>query len=687
MLNLLLEIGTEELPPASVVPAVQYLASQFARQAEAERLGFGKIETFATPRRLAIRVENVSQSTPEVEETRMGPSVKVAYADDGTPTKAALGFARGQKIDVAELTRIVTTKGEYVGARIVHPGRPAAAVLKPVLEDVVSAIPWPRPMHWGWEESAWGRPVHWIVALLDSEVLPMTFAGVASGKSTWGHRFLCNRPLKVPTANAYEAIMDKASVVPRVEDRKATILRLAREAVAPNVMVEDEALLDEVVQLVEQPQVGVGTFDPNFLELPREVLISEMREHQRYFAVEDPDGKLANQFIVIYNTPVRDPHVVINGNRRVLVARLSDGRFFLDRDRERSLASRVDDLEQVVFLKQLGTIREKVDRIVMLSAYLSAMIYPKVARWARRAALLSKADLTSQMVGEFPDLQGVMGRTYATADGEPEEVAVAIEEHYQPRGAHDSVPASETGVVVSISDKIDTLAGCFAVGLRPTGTADPYGLRRAALGIIRTILEHKLECPLDRLIQTAVSGIGAQATEPVDDTNKSIDQFFRARLKAYMTERAPVDVVDAVVSTGINDLPAVVEKINALAEMREQADFEPLAVAFKRVANILKKETPDEPVSADLLEEEAERALWNDYETTKENVEAALAKRDFRAAAAALIALKEPVDRFFDDVLVMAEDPAVRVNRLALLRDLRALFNTIGDISRIQVEA
>ena len=668
------------------MPSIEYLTAQFTERARAERLGFGPIESFATPRRLAIRVSDVDKSTPELRETRMGPAARIAFDADGNPTKAAQGFARGAKVDVSQLQRVETPKGEYIAAEVVQPGKPAAEVIAPIVTAILGSIPWPKPMRWGWEPTGWGRPIHWIVALLDGEVLPLEFAGVNSDRNSWGHRFLKNEPLNIASAADYEAVMAEAKVVPSISGRSDQIMAAAQAAVAPHRLVEDADLLAEVVQLVELPQVGVGEFDPSFLELPREVLISEMKEHQRYFAVEDDNGNLVNRFVVVYNTPVRDPNVVLQGNRRVLVARLTDGAFFLRRDKQRSLESRVEDLSQVVFLKQLGTVRQKVERIERLAGELGPLLFPEAADDARRAALLAKADLTSDMVGEFPELQGTMGRYYAIHDGENEAVAHAVEEHYRPKGANDQVPSSEAGIIVSIADKMDTLAGCFAIGMQPTGAADPYGLRRAALGVIRIALEHKLRFSLGDLIRTAIAGIGEAATEEADAVQRALDRFFKARLKAWLSNDAATDVIDAVVSAGIDDLPAVTAKVAALAQMRDNADFEPLAVAFKRVSNILKKGAPDLAAAPDRFEHDAERGLWQTYGETKNTVDQALQDRDFSTAVGALIELKAPVDQFFEDVLVMAENEDVRNNRLALLRDLRTLFHSVADISRIKVD-
>jgi glycyl-tRNA synthetase beta chain len=411
-----------------------------------------------------------------------------------------------------------------------------------------------------------------------------------------------------------------------------------------------------------------------------------MKEHQRYFAVEDANGRLVNQFLVVYNTAVRDPAVVINGNRRVLAARLADGRFFLERDQSRPLAERVDDLERVVFLTGLGSLRDKVARLERLAVTLAESLFPDAVATVRRAAHLCKADLTTDMVGEFPELQGIMGREYARHDGEDEAVAVAIAEHYHPRGAHDAPPATNAGVAVALADKLDSLAGCFALGLIPSGTADPYGLRRAALGLLRTTLEHDLVYSLRDALTAALAAVGEVANCDVAATRAALEAFVSRRFKGLLLAEDGVtaDVVEAVLATGLDDICAVAAKVRALASMRDREDFEPLAAAVKRVTNIL-KEPPDAAVDPALFEQDAERALWAAHGEVRGQVATQLAARDYAAAAATLIGLKQPVDRFFDDVLVMADDNAVRINRLALLRELKALFEQVADVSRIQV--
>ncbi|MBN1947343.1 MAG: glycine--tRNA ligase subunit beta [Bradymonadales bacterium] len=684
-MDLLVEIGTEELPPASVMPAIEYLATQFESQASVQRLTHGLIERFATPRRLALRVSDVAERTTDLQLTRIGPSARAAFDAAGQPTKAAVGFARSQGKSVEDLQVVQTEKGAYVALLTVEPGRPAQQVLGPLLERLIAQIPWPKPMHWGWTQASWGRPVHWIAAMLGETPVSVHFAGIESGNQTFGHRFMSPGPHGIPNPREYERILEQAFVLANPQQRRSRILELIRQAAAPDRLVHDEELLDEVTQLVEYPLVAVGTFDPRFLALPREVLISELKEHQRYFAVEDEAGHLVNRFLIVYNTQVRDPSVVVRGNVRVLVARLNDAEFFLARDCQRPLHTRVADLSQIVFLQQLGSLRDKVDRVVALSDHLSGRLCPQAAEAARRAAFLCKADLSTDMVGEFPELQGIMGGEYARkVDGEPEEVASAIAEHYLPKGAGDRVPRTPAGMVVSMADKMDTIASCFCVGLEPTGTADPYGLRRAALGIIRITLEHQLVYSLRELIAVALAQVPACKGEP-GALLAAIEGFFRVRLKGLLGAEVRGDVIDAVLVTGIDDLVSAAARVQAVASILQAADFEPLAVAVKRVNNILKEKVAV-PVNPAYFEHDAERGLWAAYQETRSRVGSSLQERDFSAAVSGLIELKQPIDHFFESVLVMTDNPEVKQNRLALLGSIQELFGSIADISRIQLE-
>ena len=685
----LLEIGTEEIPARMAPAGVAELKTRFLKEAAALHLDVSDVRTAVTPRRLVLAVGSIPVRQADVELEVTGPPAKAAFRD-GQPTKAAEGFARGQGVDVGDLYTVDTPKGPYVAVRKHISGRPVAELLQEALPRLISSLPWPKSMRWGREPQAFVRPVHWIVALLGADVIPFEYAGIASGNTTRGHRFMAPTPFTVEGPDDYFARMADASVLLDPEDRRARIqsgvTSLATEA--GGQVIADDGLVEEVTQLVEWPVVTLGSFAQDNLALPKEVLITSMRSHQRYFAVEDGDGGLLPRFVVVSNTQTRDPAVVTRGNERVLAARLSDARFFFGEDKKKPLADYVDALEDRIFLAILGTVRAKAERIQSLAAFLAQRLAPDAASTADRAALLCKADLATHMVGEFPDLQGVMGREYARSSGETDEVATAIFEHYLPRFAGDSVPDTDAGAIVSVADKMDSLVGCFGIGLLPTGTQDPYALRRGALGIIHTFQAKGWRLGLSDLISAGIVAYGDKLTRTAEETRADLLDFFRGRLKSMLTAEVATDVVDAVLATGDDVLIDLVAKVRALSTFRQREDFEPLAAAFKRVMNITKGQEvgPGGPEHTALVEE-AEVQLLREAETRGEASRKRLVARDFEGALAELALLKPSVDGFFDKVMVMAEDPDVRRNRLALLVQIRSLFSNIADFSRIQTPA
>ncbi|TVQ98011.1 MAG: glycine--tRNA ligase subunit beta [Deltaproteobacteria bacterium] len=693
-MKLLFEIGTEELPAGEIDTAREAIAAHFVDAARAARLGHGEVRTMATPRRLALLVEDIAERAEDHEEEVTGPAAKAAFGEDGTPTRAAEGFARSRGADVADLYTIDTPKGPYAALRIHHVGETAATLLPAILDGAFGAIPWKRSMRWGWGDATFARPIHRIVALLDDDVLPVSFAGISAGRTTTGHRFLAPDEVDVPTAGAWQALLRDRFVIADPAERRERIAdgldRLAADAGLERI--PDDGLLEEVVHLVEWPEPMLGHFPEVFLELPAEVLVTSMRSHQRYFAMRRPDGGLANAFGFVSNMKVERPEVIVSGNLRVLLARLEDARFFFREDRRRTLVSRVEDLERVVYIDGLGSVAARQQRIERLVEKLVPR-YPGIekadAEAARRAASLCKADLVTGMVGEFPDLQGTMGRHYALLDGENETVAVAIEEHYRPRGATDAPPATHAGVLVSLAEKLDAITGAFALGMQPSGSADPQGLRRAALGIVRTLLHHGLPMQLEEVVREAWDGLPAGDLAPMEETVQAIVRFLRGRVRAMLTTDHDTDLVDAALAVALDDLPSVRPRIAAIATLRDNADFAPLAEAFKRVVNILLRaeETGDlDGTSLDeaLFEVQAEHDLARALDVAADRANAAFAARDHATAAQALIALKAPIDAFFDAVLVNAEDEALRRNRLALLRMVRTLFLRLADISLIQ---
>lgn len=700
-MDLLFEIGTEELPSTQIDTALAALAQHLVDALEEARLQHGEVERFATPRRLAIVIRDVAAQATDMEELALGPAARVAYDEQGAPTRAAIGFAKGKGIDVSALQRIETERGEYVGVMVRDEGRPAAELLPGILSDSFAAIPWKRSMHWGWSEVSFGRPVKWIVALLGDAVLPVQFGGIESGRETRGHRFLAPAPIALTSAEAYAPALRDAYVMASVEERRAFIQREVAEIARKEGLTAliDEELVDEVVHLVEWPVPMLGRFDEELLEVPREVLIVSMRTHQRYFPAERSPGELANAFIFISNMVVEDPSVIIAGNLRVLRARLEDARFFWREDGRITLEERRGRLDTIRYIEGIGSVLDRADRLEALTGALVEHYAPDDAQLrshAARAARLSKSDLASAMVFEFGELQGVMGRYYALSDGEAPEVAAAIDEHYMPRSAGDATPPSAAGTFVALADKLDAIVGCFALGLKPSGSADPYGLRRAAIGVLRIAMERNLRLDVRALAERAYDLLPGGAIRPRHEVLDEVEAFILDRIRMLLTD-TPTDVAHAVVAAIGDDIPSAKERARVLLMLRANADFEPLAAGFKRVVNIVSKAAENDPAFAEALEtkvprpdeallaHDAERALHAALVQAEGEVQRAGSDGDFEAMARTLIQLKAPIDTFFDEVLVNDEDAKIRENRLALLASLRALFLSFADISLVQV--
>jgi glycyl-tRNA synthetase beta chain len=687
--ELLLEVGCEEIPAGFLSRGLTDLAVSVPAALSAARLAHGAVQIWGTPRRIAIAVAELAGRQPDVSERVVGPPVQAAFDKAGKPTKAALGFAEKNGVDVASLERseVAGKKGEYVVCTRREPGRTALEVLPGLVAELLAAIAWPKTMRWGTGEHAFVRPVHWLVALYGGEVVPVEFAGVRAGRATRGHRFLAPAPIDLDgSAAGYLAALRDAHVIAEPDRRRTMITaELARiEKETGGRVRPDPALLDEVSFLVEYPVAVCGGFDPSFLEVPEEVIVSAMRSHLRYFAMEE-GGKLANRFVTIAGTIVKDPAVVQHGNERVLAARLADAQFFFREDQKHKLDEFAGRTAGIVFQKKLGTVAQKVERIGQLAGWIAGEVGADAALVARAAAL-AKFDLTTSMVGEFPDLQGSMGRRYAERAGEDARVAAAIAEHYLPRGAKDDPPAAETGSIVGMADRLDTLVRCFDVGLAPTGSADPYGLRRAGLGLLRILIARDWRLPLRDLVAHAGApggGLG-EVAEPV---RAQVLEFVRTRLRGYLVdvEGLAADCVDAALAAGFDDVPDARARAAALSRMRARADFEPLAAAFKRVANILKGASPAGQPDPAVFAEEEERALWASFGEIRERVDARLGERDYAGALQVLAELKAPVDRFFDKVLVMDKDERVRTNRLALLGRINATFTRIADFRQMAV--
>ncbi|MBE0504928.1 MAG: glycine--tRNA ligase subunit beta [Desulfuromonadales bacterium] len=683
--ELFFEIGSEEIPAGFLPKAMADMEGLIRKELESARIEFSAIETMAAPRRLVLVVRDLAEEQPNLFIRAMGPAKNVAFGADGTPSKAAEGFARGQGVSVSDLKIIATEKGEYLCAEKEESGRPTAQLLTEILPRLIAAIPFKKSMRWKDLDVRFARPLHWIVALYGGEIVPFSFGDIHSGNASCGHRFMANTPFAVRDFADYLAQCEKHFVIPSPARRREIISRdiAALAKTVGGEVLADAGLLDEVTFLCEYPSAVLGTFNPDFLQVPKEVLITSMRSHQRYFSLVDASGKLLPCFITINNTLSDDPSVVVKGNERVLRARLSDARFFYEEDQKVPLADRVEALKSVVYQQKLGTSYEKMERFRALSGLLASRFAPELQIATERAATLCKADLVSGMVGEFPEVQGIMGRDYALRQGESLEVANAIAEHYLPTAAGGELPTSEIGAFVSIADKLDTICGCFGVGLIPTGSADPYALRRCAIGILNIVISRNLTLSLPELIGQSLDLLNAKLTRPRAEVQAEVIEFFRGRLLNILTSQGyATDLVEAVLAARFDDPSDAGERVKALALLKEQADFEPLAAAFKRIGNIIKGGV-DAPIEPALFEADCEGALFHELQKVEAGLELCLEKRDYTTALRAIAALRPTVDAFFDGVMVMAENPQVRSNRLALLTSAGRLFSGIADFAKI----
>ncbi|MGA3116825.1 MAG: glycine--tRNA ligase subunit beta [Syntrophobacteraceae bacterium] len=686
--TLYIEIGTEEIPAGYILPALESISSRMARFLDENRIAHGEPTVAGTPRRLVLNVPDVADSQQPVRNEVIGPPKSAAYDAQGKPTKAAEGFAKGQGVSIGDLTTKQTPKGEYLCVFREEAGLAARELLEKMLPDFIAKIPFPKSMHWSSYSETFARPIQWLVALLGQQVLQCEYARVRSGKKSMGHRFMSPVWIEVSDFESHRENLRKNYVILDIAERRQLIRQgtgTAAAGVGGKVLADDE-LLDEVTQLVEFPQPLVGQFEAKYLELPPELLITVIKKHQRYFAVTDGAGALLPYFVTISNTVPRDFALVEAGNARVVRARLEDARFYYREDRKVPLVHRVEQLKGVVFHSKIGTSYEKMERFSELALMLAERVAPERVPEIRRAALLCKADLVSGVVSEFPELQGIMGRTYARLQGEPEAVAEAIYEHYLPNRAGGPVPSRIEGSLVSIADKIDTIAACFGVGLLPTGTADPFALRRQTLGIIRIVLETPLHISLAEIIDRALTLLSNKLIRPAENVKLDITAFFEGRLHHYLAtldEGLSTDVIEAALSVGIDDLLEAVERTKALARFTARPGFSDLAAAVKRVANII-KEPETAPVDASIFKNSAEGLLFDELVKAEADVGSRLVRSDFAAAIESMARLKPMIDSFFDSVLVMDKDDSVRRNRLALLTRTRDLFARMADFHKIQ---
>jgi glycyl-tRNA synthetase beta chain len=687
--ELLLEIGTEEIPAAFLPKAITDMEDMIRKILSEKRIGHGAVRAMATPRRLCLYLAEVAEKQEDQLVEKMGPAKRVAFDENGNPSKALAGFARGQGMNIADLISVTTEKGEYLCARKMIAGEETKALLPEILAKFIPSIPFKKSMRWSDLELRFARPIHWVVALFGGEIVPFRIENIASGRETRGHRFMSPEPVAVKDYKDYLVKTREKFVIVDPDERRKVILEAADKAAAGvgGKVLRNDELLEVVTFLIEYPTAVCGSYDASYLELPAEVLITSMMSHQKYFPVVDDKGKLMPYFITINNTLARDPSVVARGNEKVIRARLSDARFFFQEDRKISLDKRVEDLQKVVFHSQLGTSFEKVQRFRKLAAYIAKQVNPALLATADRAATLAKADLDTQMVGEFSELQGVMGREYALIAGENPVVAKAIYEHYLPIAAGGELPATDEGAIVSIADKIDTIVGFFGVNLIPTGTADPYALRRQALGIVNIILDKKYPLLLDGLVDESLRILGDLLKKPAAQVKAEVLEFFKARFENQLISQGhPYDVVDSVLATGISDITRTFKKIEAMESFKNHVDYAPLAVAFKRAGNII-KDFHGGSINPAIFETDEERVLFEAFEALKRKAATLIDNDDYQGALMEMALLRKPVDAFFESVLVMAKDDKIRYNRLSLLEEIFVFFRRIADFSKIVTES
>jgi len=689
MSNLLFEIGTEELPAGYIEPALQQLRQGFRAKMLELGVTYGLIRTLATPRRLTLIAEDLAEYQEDWREEIMGPSVKAAYDKDGKPTKAAQGFARSKGATAEDLQVVETPKGEYLVLVRENKGQPVSELLPDILKKLIVDISFPKAMRWGSNSLSFARPIQWLLALNDSTVIDFELEGIQSSNTSGGHRFLNNYPVRINDAAGYEEQLAQVNVMVDQEKRKNSVLKSIEKAVADSVFPDgarvyvDEDLLDTVTNLVEFPCGVCGRFDEKFLSLPGDVLITSMKEHQKYFPVVDSKGKLLAGFVAVNNTRMEDETLTRQGHERVLRARLEDALFFFKSDQDHTLDDFIPALHGSVFQAKLGTMHAKTDRVVKLTRMLAEKLEPSCTEDACRAAQLCKADLLTEMVGEFPSLQGIMGHAYAVLGGEKENVALAIKEHYMPKRADAELPSCAEGTMVGMADRLDTLAGCFGIGQIPTGTADPFGLRRISLALLHIIQHNSYGLSLREVVHKALALYG----DKVDGSGATVDAVLAFMEGRYRNDTIAggldAGAVSAGIAAGFDDVNDCTRRIQALAAMRTNAAFSVLAGSYKRIKNIIKDHEGTQ-IQEDLLVEPAEKALYGLHREVRQQMEPMLAMGDYLAALEAFLQLKEPVDTFFDEVMVMDNNEDVRRNRLNLLTALGELVLRIGDISRMQ---
>lgn len=685
--DLLVEIGTEELPPKALKKLSAAFTQGIVDGLNKAGLQHAAVQSYASPRRLAALVTSLTVTQADKEVLRRGPALTAAFKEDGTASPAAMGFAKSNGVKVEDLEKLETPEGAWLVFRKLEKGQATATLLPGIVQAALDALPIPKRMRWGNSSAQFVRPVHWVVLLFGDAVIDAEILGVRTGRETRGHRFLHPAKLYLGESAAYAPLLETeghvlADFAVRREAIRGQVLKAAAQL--KGMAVIDDDLLDEVTGMVEWPAAVTGNFEARFLSVPSEALISTMKANQKYFHVVDAHGKLLPHFITIANIESRDVNAVRAGNERVIRPRLTDAAFFWDQDRKKKLADHLDGLKAVVFQNKLGTLHDKAQRVAKLAGQIGAMLGASVVQ-CERAALLSKCDLLTHMVGEFPELQGIMGSYYAQHDGEAPDVAQALDEQYMPRFAGDALPVSKIGQAVAIADKLDTLVGIFGIGQAPTGDKDPFALRRAALGTLRIIIEQRLDLDLVDLLESAQHACGDKLS--VKNAATLVYDFMMERLRAYYADAGvDADAFEAVLALRPPQPYDFDRRVRAVTAFRKLPEAASLSAANKRIGNILKQAGSDisGDINSALLKDAAERALADTLAALSKEVTPLFKARDYTGALQKLAALRARVDTFFDQVMVMADDPALRANRLALLSQLRALFLRVADISRLQ---
>ena len=687
--TLLFEIGTEEIPSGFIVPALNFMKATITEKLSVLKLGHDAVQMFSTPRRLAFRIPGMAETLPDATETKMGPPKNISFDAQGNPTKAGLGFAQSCGVDISEVSISKTAKGEYLSLTRTIPGKPVLEVLPGVLEEMIGKIPFSKTMRWSNPDVRFARPVHWILALFGSDVLRVKFGNITAGSLTYGNRFMDRGPFEVKDPDAYEQILVKAHVIPDLEKRKQAIwMAVGNEAKKIGAEVLEADLLDEVANLLEYPHPIIGTFDEAFLKLPKEVLVTVMKHHQRYFPMyaSGDSSKLKASFGAFSNIIPKDDAVVRTGNERVLKARLDDARYFFEEDLKVPLKVYADRLKDVIFQKDLGTSYEKVERFSMVALALAEKLAPDKRDKVKEAAYLCKGDLNSLMVCELPELQGIMGSEYALRQGIDPEVAAAIREHYLPASADDILPSGVVGDLVGMADRIDTICGCFGIGMVPSGTSDPYALRRQTIAIENILLTKGYRVSIPWLVDESLKQLAAKMKRPAEEVRKDTIAFFANRFVSILQGKdIPGDVIESIIGS-FDDPVDTFMRAQALASVKQEPWFDSICTASKRVENILKKVAVGADVNPKIFAQDEEKALHKAFQAIQAPFVTYTEKGDYTSALKLLAGLKEPIDSFFEKVLVMSDDVAQKENRIALLRALVTLFDKVAKFSKISAQ-